>query len=696
MRRALLLFLGLATAALAQTDAPPELDQPFAPDTMPPVGAPTPPPQRGRLNIVFSGNTAFTERQLRTGLARQIQTIEQYGLDEPNAYDAAFFLDSFYRQHGYAQVESNYQIAGPWELRLAVHEGPLARVGAITFEGAAGYDTKTLTDYLLGPTRERYPRIRKDINLPFVEADIFNGADLVRRLYASGGYLKAEVDPPEITFNDGQTAANITLAIREGMQYRFGAIRFSGSDLYPREKLLEIVNAQTKDIYTDARLAAAGRALEDYFIRHGHFTATVTPVADAAASKDGLVPAEFQISAGPVFHFDGITVAGTKGVKPSFVQNRMRRLTGQTYSPAAIDKTFRELIQTGLFRNVRITPAAIPGDQVRLDVAVEEAKPKEFGVGLGYASFFGAIVSASYRDLNFFGSGRPFSVNVEWNQRGLSGELLYTDPWLFESDYQMRLRLYALNATLKGYAKNEVGFQPTFSRFLTEHWKLSAYLTLKGVAINKIDIEPSDLVGQQDYNVLAFGFTQTLDFRNNPTLPTRGYILSTTVEVAPNGIGDIAYFRALGSFSYYLPITAKSTLALGARGGVISDLNGNGLPIDERFFNGGATTVRSFSELTLGPRDHQGYPLGGQFFTVFNAEYTFPLIGDLYGAVFVDAGNVISDAGDAGFEDMRYAIGAGLRYNLPIGAIRFDYGLNPDPHPGEAQGAFHFAIGVAF
>lgn len=696
MKRPALILLCLATAVFAQTDAPPELDQPFAPDSMPPVGAATPPPRQGRLNIVFSGNTAFTERQLRTGLSRQIQTIEDYGLDEPNAYDAAFFLDSFYRQHGYAEVESTYRIAGPWELHLTVTEGPLAHVGTISFDGAAGYDHKTLKDYLLGSTRERYPRIRRDVMLPFVEADIYNGAELIRRLYASGGYLNAEVDPPEVTFNDDQTVADIKLTIREGLQYRFGPIRFSGTTIYPREKLLEIVTSQTRDIFTDARLAAAGRALEDYFVKHGHFTATVTPVADASISRDGVVPAEFQISAGPVFKFDGITVAGTKFVKPSFIQARMRRLTGRTYSPRAIDKTFRELIQTGLFRNVRIEPEEVPGDQVRLDVTVEEARPKEFGLGVGYASFFGAIVSLSYRDLNFLGAGRPFSVNLEWNQRGINGEILYTDPWLFDSDYQMRLRLYALNATLKGYSKNEAGFQPTFSRFVTEHWKLSAYVSARAVAINKIDIEPSDLVGQQDYALLAFGFTQTLDLRNNPTLPTRGYILTSTVEVAPNGIGDIAYFRALGSFSYYLPITAKSTLALGARAGVISDLNGNGLPIDERFFNGGATTVRSFSELTLGPRDRQGYPLGGQFFTVFNAEYTFPLIGDLYGAVFVDAGNVIPEAANAGFDDMRYAVGAGLRYNLPIGAIRFDYGLNPDPQPGEAQGAFHFAIGVAF
>jgi outer membrane protein insertion porin family len=354
------------------------------------------------------------------------------------------------------------------------------------------------------------------------------------------------------------------------------------------------------------------------------------------------------------------------------------------------------LIQTGLFRNLQINPEAIPGDQVRLDVSVEEAKPKEFGLGLGYASFFGGIISGSYRDLNFFGSGRPFSINLEVNQRGFGGEILYVDPWLFDSDYQLRLRLYAQTATLKGYSKNEVGFQPSLVRYLTEHWKVSAFVTAEATAIHNVEIEPLSLVGQESYATLSFGVSQTLDYRNNPALPTRGFIFSTSLEVAPNGLGDIAYVRALGSFSYYLPITAKSTLALGARGGLISSLNEAGIPIDERFFNGGATTVRSFSELTLGPRDDAGYPLGGQGYTVFNAEYTFPLIGDLYGAVFVDAGNVVSEARDFGFEGMRYAVGAGVRYNLPIGAIRFDYGLNPSPKEGEAQGAFHFAIGVAF
>jgi outer membrane protein insertion porin family len=49
-----------------------------------------------------------------------------------------------------------------------------------------------------------------------------------------------------------------------------------------------------------------------------------------------------------------------------------------------------------------------------------------------------------------------------------------------------------------------------------------------------------------------------------------------------------------------------------------------------------------------------------------------------------------------GLDDMRYAIGAGLRYKLPIGPIRLDYGINPDPRRNEDDGAFHFSFGFAF
>jgi len=698
MRRRLpiISLLFSAALALAQTDAPPERASALAPDELPPLPTETPRP-RGTLTLQIAGNSAFPEARLRTAIARQIQAIEEYGLDPANSYDAAFFVDSFYRQNGYSQVDTVDKITGPWQLLLTINEGPLTLLGPINVTGSKAYDVETISKYLLGPTRERFPRIREEIRLPYVAADVENGVGLVRRLYASEGYLDAVVDDPVIDFNAEQTVATISLSIKEGIQYTFGPIQILGPLVIPRDTIMGLIAQDTQNIYTDGRLAAAQRRIEDYLKAQGYFNATVVADSDITNAPGGKVPATFKLEPGLKYVFDGVDVQGNSGVRSTFIQKRLAGLHGQTYSPKAVDRQFRTLVGTGLFRSVRINPEPIPGtNQLRVDVVVEEAKPKEFGIGLGYATFDGGIINLSYTDRNLFGNGRPITIELEATQRGYSGEINYSDPWFLDTDFKLKLRLYAQQRVLKGYSKNEIGFMPSIGRQITDHWEAFAFILHKYVSLYDVDIEPMSLVGKEKYSTSSIGMTQTLDYRNNAVLPTKGYILTGTVDFAPEGISDVSFIRAVGRFSFYQPVTAKSYLSFGARAGIISSLSGQELPIDERFFNGGANTVRSFSELTLGPKDDAGYPLGGQAFTVFNIEYTFPLVGDLYGAVFWDAGNVITNASNFGLENMRYAIGAGLRYNLPIGAIRFDYGLNPDPKDGEAQGAFHFAIGVAF
>ncbi len=65
------------------------------------------------------------------------------------------------------------------------------------------------------------------------------------------------------------------------------------------------------------------------------------------------------------------------------------------------------------------------------------------------------------------------------------------------------------------------------------------------------------------------------------------------------------------------------------------------------------------------------------------------------GATFIDAGSAGRRVED-GVGEMRYALGGGLRYNLPVGPLRLDYGVNPSPKANESFGAFHFSFGFAF
>ena len=261
----------------------------------------------------------------------------------------------------------------------------------------------------------------------------------------------------------------------------------------------------------------------------------------------------------------------------------------------------------------------------------------------------------------------------------------------------------------------------TLSRQVTDAYSVGLVLGARHVEITDAAIAPVFL-GNTSYFISTVGFTQTLDLRKNPLVAPRGFIIDNTADLATSALGsEVDLIRVTGRVSYYLSFGPeqpqltgedlqksslkkwfeRSLLAFGARAGVVYPLNTDGMseayaiPIDERFFNGGSTTVRSFAERELGPSD-RGDPIGGEFYTIFNVEYTFPIWGELLGAVFVDAGNLLPEASNPSLSDMRYGVGAGLRYNLPIGPIRLDYGVNPNPRGDEAFGAFHFSIGFAF
>ncbi len=123
-----------------------------------------------------------------------------------------------------------------------------------------------------------------------------------------------------------------------------------------------------------------------------------------------------------------------------------------------------------------------------------------------------------------------------------------------------------------------------------------------------------------------------------------------------------------------------------------------GVPIYERFYAGGANTIRGYRERKVGPRDPtSNVPIGGEAILIFNAEYTLPIVKNLKGAVFYDVGNVWSKVSDFASGNFKSGAGLGVRIKTPIGPIKLDYGFPLDQYPGEKkQGRFHFSMSRAF
>jgi outer membrane protein insertion porin family len=138
-------------------------------------------------------------------------------------------------------------------------------------------------------------------------------------------------------------------------------------------------------------------------------------------------------------------------------------------------------------------------------------------------------------------------------------------------------------------------------------------------------------------------------------------------------------------------------LATSFRGGLAKGYNDTtDLPLVERFFLGGRSTVRGYEQDTLGPKGSDGDPTGGNSFLMENFEIRTYLGRGIGLVAFLDGGNVWTDVESIKLRDFKFTTGLGLRYNTPVGPIRIDYGYKLDKEKGESSGEVHFSIGHAF
>ena len=185
--------------------------------------------------IEFRGEQAFTEKELRSALKEEINTIDDFGLSPARADDLAFFVEVFYRKHGYTKVNVHYVIESESRLRLDITEGPRLMLRTVLFEGNTHEPADKLFDYMVGPTRERYSSLER--TLPFVAADMEEGTHLVQRFYVAEGFLDAVVDPPRYKFQEQSNEVDVVVSIHQGRQYFFGSIAFAGQTVYGGEAL---------------------------------------------------------------------------------------------------------------------------------------------------------------------------------------------------------------------------------------------------------------------------------------------------------------------------------------------------------------------------------------------------------------------------------------------------------------------------
>jgi outer membrane protein insertion porin family len=179
---------------------------------------------------------------------------------------------------------------------------------------------------------------------------------------------------------------------------------------------------------------------------------------------------------------------------------------------------------------------------------------------------------------------------------------------------------------------------------------------------------------------------------------------SAAWEVAGSFLGSEAdfYKQEYGIVQYIRLYGSKHVLRLVGQVRFAEEFgDSEDVPIFERLFLGGPSTIRGFKYRMVGPKDELCEPIGGKSSLLLSAEYDYPIYGPVRGAVFYDTGNVWYDSYELDPSDLRAGTGVGLRILIPLmGApvpINLDYGwpIDRDDCVGRS-GRFHFSMGFNF
>ena len=169
------------------------------------------------------------------------------------------------------------------------------------------------------------------------------------------------------------------------------------------------------------------------------------------------------------------------------------------------------------------------------------------------------------------------------------------------------------------------------------------------------------------------------DTRNNYLDPESGFFTSTDLSLTTRLLGGRNnYVSLFTQNNYYKKLPKTLLFAASMRFGASQPYGSDrDIPISEKFFAGGGSSLRGFDTDRAGPLDPvTNGPLGGNALFIFNVEIKVPLLRSLHLAGFYDTGNVFANLRDLSLSGFSHTVGLGLRIRTPFGPIRVDYGFN--------------------
>ncbi|MEI7445805.1 MAG: outer membrane protein assembly factor BamA [Burkholderiales bacterium] len=590
---------------------------------------------------------------------------------------------------------------------LQIEEGADARITQIRLVGNKAFSERTLLDQLQLSTPTWLSWYTKTDQ--YSREKLAGDLERLRSFYLNRGYLEFSVDSTQVSIDPDREGVYITINVTEGERYTVTGYKFSGNTLGRETELDALMQLRPGDVFNGQRLSESTRQMSELYGSIGYAFANINAIPEVDREKR-TVSFNVTVDVGRRAYVRRINIAGNSRSRDEVIRRELRQFESAWYDTDKIRLSRERLTRLGFFTDVTIDTSPVPDapDQVDLNVNVTERSTGAFMLGVGFSSTDRIILTASVNQQNFLGTGKSLSLSLNTGQTQRTIVLSSTDPYFTQDGISRTFDVYSrrFNADALGLGDYRVETQGLGLRFgipYTEVDRLSLGLTYER---NKIDLGTNppdrykryvDAYGPSSWALIGqLGWFR--DGRDSPLTPTRGLYLGASVDYTLP-FGDLRFARANFDAQWYKPLTKDYTIGLSTSLGRGFQIGDNPYPIFKNYYAGGIGSVRGFEAASLGPRDKDGYPLGGQTKVVASAEFLFPLPGagndqQVRMFTFLDAGNVWADT--VSLSDLRYSTGIGLNWLSPLGPLKLSMGFPLNKQPEDRTQRFQFQIGTGF
>ncbi|HUV29839.1 MAG TPA: BamA/TamA family outer membrane protein [Acidobacteriota bacterium] len=517
--------------------------------------------------------------------------------------------------------------------------------------------------------------------------------------YRQNGYLEAGVADTAVYPDTANRTVDVYIRLDEGALTRVEGVTVFGNEFFPDSVLRPLVRLAPGDPLRRRVIENAVVSLLSLYAEHGYLDASVTPNVQLNAEAH-LAVVDFVIQERVRTRVGGIVVTGTAKTRRRVVERELLFGPGEIIRYSRLLESQRRLYLTGLFESVFVRPvASAASDSTKKDILIEikEKASSELGVMVGYGSIEKIRGRVELNTINLAGTARQAGVAVEANfiKQGVTGS--FSEPWTFGTRWRTDLTAYGEWRQEPGYHAETFGTRLTVGRRLTPHTMASIAYKFENTNLSEIRVAGG--IEELHPRIRSLTLSTSHDSRDNLFDPQRGWYASWTNEVAGSFLqGSNTFARTVLLVKHFRPLGRETVIGSALEIGWMEPFGpAEQIPVNERFYAGGPTSLRGFGYQRVGPADIFGKPLGGRFKIVWNVIEVRRTLYKLFGsAAFLDLGGVWSDIDLFRLVDFRADLGAGLRVNSPVGIIRLDYGVNLDRRHGEPRGKIFLGMGQAF